>query len=274
MRLSTIGCLLAFATRATLSAVAPRAVCNADNVLRALRANSAQASPFCSTYTLPPPNQPLPTYVSQYPASRVSSACTCLITQSTTSTSISSTTSSTSSTTPPTPVSTCKTERITNGNFEQKLNNQPVAWQFAGEVHDPSGNGAYTLSTFNDENGNTYGSFFIQNSATGATGTTTIKQSTPALCGGTTYKLTYSSQISITNGSPGRACSVRISLADQQLVYIGPPNGDPPPFTYQVRETTFVYTGTRAGGNVFTVEFSCNAPQGFYKIDDISLVGV
>lgn len=31
-------------------AVANRAVCNSDNVLRALKANSASASPFCSTY--------------------------------------------------------------------------------------------------------------------------------------------------------------------------------------------------------------------------------
>ena len=157
MRLFKVVCLLAFTPRVTLAAVAARAACNADNVLRALRANSAKASPFCSTYTIPPPNQPLPTYVSQYPASRVSSACTCVITQTTTSTSTSSTTSSTSSTTPPTPVSTCKNERITNGNFEEKVNNQPVVWQFADEVQDPSGNGTYTLSTFNNENGNTYG---------------------------------------------------------------------------------------------------------------------
>ena len=37
------------------------AACNADNVLRARQANAPKASPFCSTYTLPPPNQPLPT---------------------------------------------------------------------------------------------------------------------------------------------------------------------------------------------------------------------
>ena len=57
--------------------------CSVDNILRALRANTAKATPFCSTYASPPPNQPLPTYISQYPASRVSSGCTCLITPTT-----------------------------------------------------------------------------------------------------------------------------------------------------------------------------------------------
>lgn len=32
------------------AAIADRAVCNSDNVLRALKANSASATPFCSTY--------------------------------------------------------------------------------------------------------------------------------------------------------------------------------------------------------------------------------
>lgn len=69
-----VAALLVFAPSLALTA------CNADNVLRALQANAPKASPFCSTYTLPPPNQPLPTYVSQYPASRVSSGCSCLST--------------------------------------------------------------------------------------------------------------------------------------------------------------------------------------------------
>ena len=116
-------------------------------------------------------------------------------------------------------------------------------------------------------------SFYVYNNNTNTVGSTYIKQNTPSLCTGTTYKLTYSSQITINGGQPGRACSVRISLADQQLVFIGPPNGDLPPFSYQTRDTTFTYLGTRTG-NVFTVEFSCNAPQGSYIIDDISLVGV
>lgn len=30
-------------------------------------------------------------------------------------------------------------------------------------------------------------------------------------------------------------------------MHIGPPNGDPPPFTYQTREAVFKYGGTRAG---------------------------
>ncbi|KAF3940988.1 hypothetical protein ABW19_dt0209110 [Dactylella cylindrospora] len=76
-------------------------VCNADNVLRALRNPSVSnaASTFCSTFTTATSSVPLPTYVSQYPASRVSSACTCLMTAvpSTTTT----TTPVTSSTTTP-----------------------------------------------------------------------------------------------------------------------------------------------------------------------------
>ena len=123
-----------------------------------------------------------------------------------------------------------------------------------------------------------HSSFYVYNGpppdAVGSTFVTTyIKQNIPSLCTGTTYKLTYTSVMTINGGQPGRACNVRISLADQQLVFIGPPNGDPPPFTSQTRETTFTYLGTRQG-NVFTVEFSCTAPAGFYRIDDISLVGV
>ena len=130
-------------------------VCNADNVLRALRANSAKASPFCSTYTNPPPNQPLPTYVSQYPASRVSSACTCLITPATvttltpTSTTFSSSTTSTSSTptctsasTPyPTPTNyVCSGELVSNPSFDTTAcNNQAPPWIFAPAVKTTDG---------------------------------------------------------------------------------------------------------------------------------------
>ncbi|KAI4240591.1 MAG: hypothetical protein L6R40_005079 [Gallowayella cf. fulva] len=98
------------------SGVEERAVCNADNVLRALQApqNSASASQFCYSLILqgvptttlvtagvtPPPvivtttstisrtvypngltleQLPYPTFVSQYPAPRVSSGCSCLL---------------------------------------------------------------------------------------------------------------------------------------------------------------------------------------------------
>lgn len=88
-------------------AIVERAICNSDNVLRALQANSASATPFCSSFIDIPvktifksvagvkattttvttthvstiiPNflSPLPTYVSQYSTSQVSSACSCL----------------------------------------------------------------------------------------------------------------------------------------------------------------------------------------------------
>lgn len=138
MKTITIAALFALAPSAALSAV-----CNADNVLRALRGHSAQASPFCSTYTRPPPNQPLPTYVSTYPASRVSSACSCLITSSstmsttsstTTSTSKTSTSTSTSTTTSATPTPTpyyCETDAITNGDFNLLANGKLDPWVFA-----------------------------------------------------------------------------------------------------------------------------------------------
>ena len=131
---STI-CLLALAPGVALGAV-----CNADNVLRALRANSAKASPFCSTYTQPPPNQPLPTYVSQYPASRVSSACSCLIT-----------TPPTPTATPTPPADPCKTNKIANGDFQQLVNNEPANWIFAGEVQSSSGTTLATSSSANND---------------------------------------------------------------------------------------------------------------------------
>lgn len=141
MRSSSVLSLLAFAPTAALSAG-----CNADNVLRALRANSAKASPFCSTYTQPPSNQPLPTYVSQYKPKRVSSACTCLI----------RTTSSTTTPTPKPTANSCTENKITNGDFETKVNNVPVSWTFAGEVRDPGEDGTYTSSTPSSENSNDY----------------------------------------------------------------------------------------------------------------------
>ena len=111
--------------------------CNADNVLRALRSKSADATAFCSTYTLPPPNQPLPTYVSQYPASRVSSACSCLATTATTlSTSTTTSTSSTTATsqTPsPTP-DACVGELITNGGFGDYPGYSSAPWVLGPET--------------------------------------------------------------------------------------------------------------------------------------------
>ena len=134
MRLLPTLCLLALTPSVALGA------CNADNVLRALQRYSAQASPFCSTYTQPPPNQPLPTYVSQYPASRVSSGCSCLITSTPTPT--------------PTPTPDCKSDRIINGNFEELVNYEPAYWNFPGEVRNPSDPGAYTLATSAGSNNN------------------------------------------------------------------------------------------------------------------------
>ena len=151
MKTITIAALFALAPSA-----ATAAVCNADNVLRALRGHSAQASPFCSTYTRPPPNQPLPTYVSTYPASRVSSACSCLLTTSsststTSSTKTSSTTSSsktsTSTTASVTPTPTpyyCETDAITNGDFKLLANGKPDPWILAPATSNSNGQSTST----------------------------------------------------------------------------------------------------------------------------------
>lgn len=113
-------------------------VCNADNVLRALQNNAAKASPFCSTYTSPPPNQPLPTYVSQYPASRVSSGCTCLIT----------------STTTPAP---CQSTNylIRAGDFQSVSAANTSPWEFALPVNPNSGQET-RASLVTDSSGNNY----------------------------------------------------------------------------------------------------------------------
>ncbi|KAI4144732.1 MAG: hypothetical protein L6R39_004061 [Caloplaca ligustica] len=278
------------------------AACNADNVLRALRANSASASPFCSTYTLPPPNQPLPTYVSAYPASRVSSACSCLITPTlTTSMTASTTAISTSSTTSPatltsstsqtlsstTTTSTtaspnptdyvCTGDLIRNGGFQTLNNGKPDPWIF-----DPAtnlGSGQYT-NTFlgTSPGGNNQAYLSVTNGQFLAYGSTYIEQYIPTLCYDVEYNLTYSSQITITGGQPGMACSVSYSLASiGELVHIGPPNGDQQPWSYQTRSYTFTYgksTGGNGGGDKLTVWLSCNAPGGSYVIDDVSLVGL
>ena len=128
-------------------------VCNADNVLRALR--SASATQFCSTYTLPPPNQPLPTYVSEYPASRVSSGCSCLnmptltsktsITKSSTLTTSTRTSTSATSTKSTAPICTalpnqkCTGNLVMNGGFQKLTNGVPGCWSIPPEVDDPRG---------------------------------------------------------------------------------------------------------------------------------------
>ena len=65
------------------SANLARRGCNADNCLRALSGNSASASAYCSAYTTATQTATtgFPTYVpAECGPSRVSSACTCLVT--------------------------------------------------------------------------------------------------------------------------------------------------------------------------------------------------
>ena len=142
------------------------AACNADNVLRALQVNKASASPFCSTYIVLPPNQPLPTYVSQYPASRVSSGCSCLITPGPTTLTTSKTSSSTSqrptttTTTSTTPASTpgsyqCSGELIRNGGFQTVFSGAAPPWEFALPVNPNSGQES-SASLVTGADGNNY----------------------------------------------------------------------------------------------------------------------
>lgn len=136
MKVFTIAALLASEASVTLAA------CNADNVLRALQNNRASASPFCSTYTLPPPNQPLPTYVAQYPASRVSSGCSCLNTPASTTLKTSTSSSSSTSATPTTttiPSYQCSGDLIRNGGFQTVVNGEAPPWQFAPRDSPTSG---------------------------------------------------------------------------------------------------------------------------------------
>ncbi|KAL8721022.1 MAG: hypothetical protein Q9181_007798 [Wetmoreana brouardii] len=284
MKTITITALLALAPSAALAIV-----CNADNVLRALRANSAKASPFCSTYTLPPPNQPLPTYVSAYPASRVSSACSCFITPgpttlATTTTSLSTTptSSTTSTTTSTTPTQTppgqdCKGDYIRNGDFQTLTNGKPDPWVFAPETASNPGSGQYTSTsaTLSSSGGDNYASLSVTNgqSETGGYAGTDIKQSIPGLCYGVQYNLTYSSQMTITGGQYRRGCNAYYSLDSiGQLFYIGGPSGDIPPFQYETRSYTFTYYGN-GRPDTLTISFSCSAPGGSYTVDDVSLVG-
>jgi hypothetical protein len=99
---SFVAALIVFLAGLSLGApnLVERSGCNADNALRALRATqrAAVATPFCRAYidiptvtitvtatpTVVPErlarqsSVPIPTFISQYPASRISSACSCL----------------------------------------------------------------------------------------------------------------------------------------------------------------------------------------------------
>ncbi|KAL8778837.1 MAG: hypothetical protein Q9213_007229 [Squamulea squamosa] len=258
------------------------ATCNADNVLRALRHNGAQASPFCSTYTLPPPNQPLPTYVSQYPASRVSSGCSCLITPgptaSTTCTTSSSSTSKTSTSCPAATTVTpgsyqCCGELIRNGGFQTIIGRAgPIPWEFAQEVRSESG--AYSRADWIGNTSFAYWGYLVVNNSrdsTGGYGTTYIRQPIPALCKNVYYTLSFDADTKVYDGHPGKECSLEISLNDQQLVYNGP-NGPILPFGYQRRSYTFVYS-RNSGAQALTIRFTCTAPSGSFLVDNISLIG-
>jgi hypothetical protein len=112
----------------------------------------------------------------------------------------------------------------------------------------------------------------VSNSVTGGVAGTYFSQAIPGLCYGVSYTLTYTSQISIGGGSPEAGCRVSYDLDDMNLVTIGPPAGDPPPFSLETRSVTFNYNG-REPSNTLTIGLSCVAPSGSYTVTDVSLVG-
>ncbi|KAK6359419.1 hypothetical protein TWF696_000579 [Orbilia brochopaga] len=125
----------------------PTPKCNSDNVLRALKGKSDQASAFCSTYTLSSATsgQPYPTYISKWSteSTRISSACTCLnsgnpaTTSATTTPALTTTPATTSATTP---VTTTRTTTI-------KCNGDNVLRALLGRPSDASAFcQTYTLS--------------------------------------------------------------------------------------------------------------------------------
>ncbi|KAL8810690.1 MAG: hypothetical protein Q9223_002166 [Gallowayella weberi] len=257
----------------SLLSLAPSVVigaCSSDNVLRALQANSAKASPFCSTYTLPPPNQPLPTYVSQYPASRVSSGCSCLITPGPSTLTPSTTSTRATSTTTSSYVCQRTSSLIQNGGFETVVNGGAPPWEFALPVGTGSGqNAAASLVVGGSAaccTGN-YVSLRIPNSAGGGYGETSITQSIPALCPGVSYTLTYNEQITVNQGGTNLGCLVEIGLDDRNLVFER--------LTFDVSPRTIMQTFTYSGTEKLqglTFRFSCGAPYGLMLIDNVSLV--
>ncbi|KAL8833506.1 MAG: hypothetical protein Q9170_004223 [Blastenia crenularia] len=163
-----------------------------------------------------------------------------------------------------------------NGNFQTLTNGKADPWLFTQPMN--SGTGQTSSTGVGSDNGNNYGLLTVNNAVDPGFGSTStaIYQTLPHLCYGTQYTLTYSSQITIRGGDQSHACSVTYSLSDiGQLVFIGPPNGDPPPFDYQTRSYTFTYfgSGDANGGDTLSIQLSCNAPGGTYRVDDVSLIG-
>ncbi|KAL8941493.1 MAG: hypothetical protein Q9211_001798 [Gyalolechia sp. 1 TL-2023] len=278
------------------------AACNADNVLRALEANAPKASPFCSTYTLPPPDQPLPTYVSQYPASRVSSGCSCLITTgpttlttsttsttsttattATTSTTLSSSISTTSTTTSTTPTFVpgqiqCSGELVRNGAFQTIANGGGAPpWEFALPVNPNSGEES-RASLVVGADGNNYATMTIKNSPTGGYGSTYVTQPIPDLCKYVFYTLSFNAKTEVYEQYTGKVCRLEIGIAGSRLVYNAPGSTEYLPYEYQKRSYTFQYGGcapygVRCSPQSLTVRFTCEAPMGTFLIDNISLIG-
>ncbi|KAL8724528.1 MAG: hypothetical protein Q9166_007905 [cf. Caloplaca sp. 2 TL-2023] len=120
------------------------AACNADNCLRALRATPTKASSFCATYPKTPNTAtPIPTYGSfcSNSPSRVSSACSCVVTSTPTPSCV------------PSPVINAATR---NGNFED---------------YPPPGQGVFNIQPpwyFNSRDSeNAYGDYKTEPSSTG-----------------------------------------------------------------------------------------------------------
>ncbi|KAI4092209.1 MAG: hypothetical protein LQ339_007975 [Xanthoria mediterranea] len=260
---------------AALFAFAPHgafAACNADNVLRALQNNAAKASPFCSTYTLPPPNQPLPTYVSQsdnlddfhdqthdniHDLVLVAFENLVLIAFENLDHNF----------------HLADGQLIRNGDFETTTSaSEAPPWEFAQPVNPNSGQESRATLVFdNDTN-------YAPVDGSGGYGSTYIRQPIPDLCKYVYYTFSFDAKTEVYSGYSQRGCTLEINLNGRQLVYIAPGGSEYLPYEYQRRSYTFQYGGCAPYGvscspQALTIRFTCEAPRGSFLIDNISLVG-
>ncbi|KAL9583610.1 MAG: hypothetical protein Q9212_002606 [Teloschistes hypoglaucus] len=163
----------------------------------------------------------------------------------------------------------CQADAITNGDFHLGPNGKPDPWVFSPATSSGSQNTSISF-------GEGYASLIVNNGQVGLFGNTSISQSIPGLCGGVLYNLTFTSQLSLSGnpgGMRGGSCSIYYSLDSiGRLVFIGPPNGDRPPFDKETRSYEFRYNGNGAPDKL-TISSICTAPGANYTINSVHLVG-
>ncbi|VUC28209.1 unnamed protein product [Clonostachys rosea] len=235
--------------------------CNADNCYRAIKSyQTATASAFCSQYLIQATAAP-----SQFAScgpSRLTSACSCLV--SSTSTSVPTTTSqppTTSSTTPPAPV-----ELIVNGGFESGNLSPWVVAPGSGYVKITDN----TESTVNFPFEAHSGKKFAQIGNTGDENPSVLSQPV-SLSSGTNYSFNaYYSVLDL----PLSACYLQASIDGSPFalatIYSGAGGGNPP--RYYLLSGSF--TASSTGNSNLAVALWCDYSSigGVFGLDDVSLV--